>query len=83
MTEDEIGYRDYLIKKKGEATVRDLNIDAFADGVLAHRVGLEFHENPHGDAPTLSRLSWALGWNERALKPAVRPAPKDEPHEAA
>lgn len=49
-------------------TIRDLDIDAFADGVAAHRSGLGFHENPHGtDALTLPRLSWAMGWNERAL----------------
>lgn len=50
---------------------RDLDIDAFADGVLAHRAGAAFHENPHGtNALTVARLSWSMGWNERAL--AVR-----------
>lgn len=50
------------------ATVRDLDLDAFAEGVLAHRAGKAFHENPDGAAPTVRRLSWSIGWNERALK---------------
>jgi hypothetical protein len=50
-------------------SVRDLDIDAFADGIVAHRSGAGFHENPHGtDALTVSRLSWSFGWNERALR---------------
>ena len=50
-------------------TIRDLDIDAFADGVAAHRDGLAFCDNPHGaDALTLPRLSWTMGWNERALR---------------
>lgn len=52
-------------------TVRDLDIDAFADGVLAHRSGAGFHENPHGRPGidfNMPRLSWSLGWNERALR---------------
>lgn len=57
------------VLRKGTLTTRDLDLDAFADGVLAHRGGAEFHENPHGtDALTLRRLSWSMGWNERALK---------------
>lgn len=49
-------------------SMRDLDLDAFADGVVAHRAGLGFHENPHGaDALTVARLSWSMGWNERAL----------------
>lgn len=44
------------------------SIDAFADGVVAHREGKKFHENPRGTEPTLSRLSWSFGWNERALR---------------
>lgn len=55
-------------------TVRALNIDCFADGVVAHRVGKEFHENPHREHfESLWRLSWAMGWNERALQ--ARDAP--------
>jgi hypothetical protein len=51
------------------AGLRDLDLDAFADGVLAHRTGIQWHENPHGpDAMTRRRLSWAMGWNERALQ---------------
>ena len=50
-------------------SVRDLDLDAFAQGILAHRAGLAFHENPHGfDTPTVQRLSWHLGWNERGLR---------------
>jgi hypothetical protein len=50
-------------------TLRDLDIDALADGVIAHRDGKQFHENPYGGAEIASakRLSWAYGWNERAL----------------
>ena len=54
--------------RKDNLSLRDLDIDAFAEGVLAHRGGSQFHENPHGtDALTLRRLSWSMGWNERAL----------------
>lgn len=50
-------------------TIRDLDLDAFADGIIAHRDGLGFHENPHTpDAMTRKRLSWSMGWNERALQ---------------
>jgi len=49
-------------------TIRDYDIDAFADGIIAHRAGAGFHENPHGaNALTVARLSWSMGWNERAL----------------
>jgi hypothetical protein len=41
-----------------------LDIDAFADGILAHRAGVELHENPHSGDNV--RLSWSIGWNERA-----------------
>jgi hypothetical protein len=55
--------------KKEHTTLQDYNIDAFADGVVAHRSGLGFHENPHGtNSPTIQRLSWHMGWNERALQ---------------
>jgi hypothetical protein len=47
-------------------TVRDLDLDAFADGVLAHRNGEPFHKSPY-DFTTLAGLSWRMGWNERAL----------------
>jgi hypothetical protein len=46
--------------------IRDLDLDAFADGVLAHRAGWPFHDNPHRDL-LLAGLSWRMGWNERAL----------------
>lgn len=55
--------------RKEVLSIRDLDIDAFADGVVGHRSGVQFHENPHGtDALTLRRLSWTMGWNERALR---------------
>lgn len=54
--------------KKENYSIRDLDLDAFADGIVAHRQGKEFHENPDGHAPTMRRLSWSIGWNERALK---------------
>lgn len=60
--------RVVLGKEESVPSIGDLSIDAFADGVVAHREGKGFHENPHGIAPTLSRLSWSLGWNERALR---------------
>jgi len=51
------------------APARDLDIDAFADGVIAHRLGHEFHTNPYGsNTPSVPRLSWHLGWNQRALR---------------
>lgn len=67
MSDEEARYTRAL--GKSHLTMRDLNIDAFADGILAHRNGVAFHENPHGtDALTISRLSWSQGWNERALQ---------------
>ena len=66
----EAAYLALLMNKN--ASLRDLDLDALADGILAHRDGLGFHENPHRpDAMTRRRLSWAIGWNERALQ--VRP----------
>lgn len=66
MTDDEERFVAFLNNK--QSTIRDLDLDAFADGVIAHRNGVAFHENPHGtDAGTIQRLSWTLGWNERAL----------------
>lgn len=63
---DEERYDAFLANK--EATIRDMDVDAFADGIVAHRNGLGFHENPHGtDALTIQRLSWSLGWNERGI----------------
>ena len=49
---------------------RILDLDAFAAGIAAHQAGIEFHANPHGDGEimTAPRLSWWIGWNERALK---------------
>ncbi len=67
ITAEEEGYRRAL--SKDCVSIRDFDIDAFADGVVAHRNGVQFHENPHGaDALTLRRLSWTIGWNERALQ---------------
>lgn len=51
----------------GGPSIRDLDIDAFADGVIAHRSGAGFHENPDGNDQTVRRFSWSMGWNERAL----------------
>lgn len=58
-----------VLAQDGHVFLPALDIDAFADGVVAHRDGVQFHENPHGtDAQTVRRLSWHLGWNERALR---------------
>lgn len=67
-TNEAIEY-DRLLRQGDKLTLRDFNMDAFADGVIAHRNGKGFHENPFG-ANTLSvrRLSWSYGWNERALQ---------------
>ena len=64
----EPGYLDIL--HCGDQTViRLVDVDAFADGVIAHREGKAFHENPHGwHAMTVKRLSWSMGWNERGLR---------------
>ena len=62
---DEERYTAYFAKEN--PTMRDLDIDAFADGVVSHRTGLGFHENPHRDRNTIQRWSWSMGWNERAL----------------
>jgi hypothetical protein len=48
--------------------LRLVDLDALADGIVAHRRGQGFHENPDGDALTAKRLSWSIGWNERALR---------------
>lgn len=46
-----------------------LDMDAYADGVIAHRQGVPFHGNPHlPNWRSLRRLSWGLGWNQRALQ---------------
>jgi hypothetical protein len=68
MTDAEERFR-FVIGQR-EVSIRDINLDAFADGVIAHRFGHGFHENPHGgaDTPTVERLSWTMGWNERALQ---------------
>ena len=52
----------------GGGSIRDLDLDAFADGIVAHRDGKAFHENPDGVKMTTRRFSWAMGWNERALQ---------------
>ena len=66
MSDDEAAY----VRALKANTLRSLDLDAFADGIIAHRDGKQFHENPHGgaDVPSLNRYSWAYGWNERALK---------------
>lgn len=46
----------------------DFDLDAFAEGILAHRDGAKFHDNPDGTAATPRRLCWSIGWNERALR---------------
>lgn len=56
------------VLNEGGPTLRNCDIDAFADGVLAHRMGEAFHQNPDGIACSVRRLSWAMGWNERALR---------------
>jgi hypothetical protein len=66
-TEEEFAAFDKFLMAR-PPSIRDMDIDAFADGVLAHRNGLQFHENPDGNASTVRRLSWSLGWNERALR---------------
>jgi hypothetical protein len=60
---------------KTPMTIRDMNIDAFADGVLAHREGKAFHENPYGgaDVSTVQRLSWHTGDVARCLTKTNRP----------
>ncbi|HTI78915.1 MAG TPA: hypothetical protein VL614_00540 [Acetobacteraceae bacterium] len=76
MSDDETAFEALLANK--HATLRDLDIDAFADGVLAHRAGLGFHENPHrAHWLSVKRLSWAMGWNERAIQ--HRDDPDDPP----
>ncbi len=57
-----------LMQRTTAYGLRDLDLDAFADGIAAHRDGRPFHDNPHGHGPSLRRLSWHLGWNERALR---------------
>jgi hypothetical protein len=52
---------------KPTLTIRDIDLDAFVDGVMAHRIGLPFHACPH-PAQSVAGLSWRLGWNERALR---------------
>ena len=70
INDGEAAYLSLLMNKN--ASIRDLDLDALADGILAHRDGVAWHKNPHGpDALTRRRLSWAIGWNERAIQ--VRP----------
>jgi hypothetical protein len=50
-------------------SIRDFDLDAFADGIIAHREKKGFHENPYGaNKLSVKRLSWHMGWNERALQ---------------
>jgi hypothetical protein len=51
-----------------DRTIRDLDLDALADGIVAHRNGLAFHESPYSSASSVAGFSWRIGWNERALK---------------
>lgn len=69
MIEEDESYRK-LLENYGATSLRDLDLDAFADGVVAHRAGLAFHMNPYGVERTGRRLSWSYGWNERALRDA-------------
>jgi hypothetical protein len=54
-------------------TVSDLDLDKFADGIVAHRSGKALHDNPYGwdDLDTLTHddhvgsASWAAGWRQR------------------
>ena len=61
---------DALLDKgiQNALTIRDLDLDAFADGIIAHRSGRPIHDNPGGVNSTPKRLSWTMGWNERALQ---------------
>jgi hypothetical protein len=68
MTEAEIRDQRKFEKLITSLSIRDLDLDAFADGILAHRDGHGFHENPEGAVAKVRRLSWSLGWNERALQ---------------
>jgi hypothetical protein len=65
-TDDERAAFARLLDRK-DLTIRDLDIDALADGVMAHRAGKGFHENPLGNDRSILRYSWSFGWNERAL----------------
>lgn len=66
MSDDEAAF----VKALRTNSIRDFDLDAFAEGVLAHREGKGFHENPYGgaDVRSLARWSWHYGWNERALR---------------
>lgn len=66
MTKEQAAFERLLHKEP--MSVRDLDLDAFADGVIAHRDDKPFHANPDGTAKTVRRLSWSIGWNERALQ---------------
>ena len=65
---DHAAYLRVVMDDERLTAIRDLDIDAFADGVVAHRGDLAFHQNPHKEFASLKRLSWSIGWNERALK---------------
>jgi hypothetical protein len=67
-TEEEIAAFRRIISANPQSN-RDVDLDAYADGIVAHREGRGFHENPAGpNAATPLRLSWHLGWNDRALR---------------
>ena len=59
----------------------DIDLDAYAYGILGHRAGLSLAENPYRDQ--LMRWSWTDGWTERALrtndKPPLPPLQLGEP----
>lgn len=66
-TADELGYDRAMDAKP--LGFEHLDVDAFADGIIAHRQGIQFHENPRRETyRSLWRLSWDYGWNQRALR---------------
>lgn len=67
LTEEECAYARLL--EGTNTSIRDLDLVAFARGIMAYKSGAMFHENPYGtNTPSVARLSWSMGWNERALQ---------------
>jgi hypothetical protein len=52
--------------RKEQLSLRDLDLDALALGILAHANNQPFHSNPFLEN-TIAGLCWRIGWNERAL----------------
>jgi hypothetical protein len=67
MADSQMAVSQADVLAKPNLTVRDIDLDAFADGVMAHRIRLPFHACPH-PSNSVAGLSWRLGWNERALR---------------